>query len=632
MATNTSMFKSAKIPTATHKSRHFNYQCEHITSSDFCQLNVAKTIRMSPKSKISMNFRSFARLASLSVPTFGRANMNIRAFYVPYSCVFPNWDKFITDTAAVDANGIGVPTTCPQVDNTSFVRALIRQSTSVSGTPTKDQYDFCSNVGPASTYTLSASKQYYKLNQTGARMLKLLHSLGYAPQFWIVKSDSTYTAGDSAAAAAYQGVLTFNALPLMCFLKVYRDWYYPSQYQSQNIIRQLDQLFEVPTISLTLDHTLVDTVLNIFTCIFYDADYFTGAFDSPLGPPSGNYSNISIPDPTVDSAQLKGVVTNYQLSGNNGSPNGTPTINNGNLGGSSFGHLFNLSDYALHALKALTSYTRRHQLAGSRAVDRYLARFGVTLGDERLKRSRYLGNHEIPLMTGDVMSTANVSNSQGSSLGSYAGKGFLAGADGHFEYETNDYGMFILLYSIVPHVGYYQGADRGTLYKGKLDFITPEFDGLGNRSIAKAELFVPMQDDGYGMEYFKQVFYQPFGFTPQYAEDKVARDLVTGDYRLATRSAVGATSPSWHLMRDLSDDFNTDVDIVHSLNFLNSSLDKDEYSRIFQYTSNDFGDHFFCHFFFGYSIQAPMLPLFDNFDFEEEGKKISMHINGSKLD
>lgn len=629
---NTTPFESAKIPLAVKKNHHKNFTDEHITSADFCDVSVAKAIRISPKMKVDINFRAFARLAPLSVPTFGRANMNVRAFFVPYRAVWSVWDNFITDSPFYDetSQNSAIATSCPQIDNLFIVRWLAKNSTVVTGTPTSSQYDFCSNF-KASDDKVYNTLVYYKCTASSARVLKLLHSLGYAPQFWITDANGAAPSSGTAY-TTYVGVLTFNLLPLISFVKVFADWYYPSQYQNTAFITLMNKLtYQRVDGQYYLDYNTVNTLIDVVTCIFYDADYFTGAFDNPAGPASGNYSNVSIPDITVaNTSGVKSTVNNSLQASAVGSSNGTPTIN---TPGANVGYAAsNLSDYALHALRALTSYARRHQLAGSRALDRYLARFGISLNDEKLHRSIYLGNHEIPLMTGDVMSTAETGSSMGQTVGSYAGKGFLAGNDGHFSFESKDYGMLFLVYSIVPHVGYFQGAERGTLYKGKLDFWTPEFDGLGNRAIAKAELFQPMQDVGNGISYFGDTFKGIFGFTPQYAEDKVSRDVVSGDYRLATRSAAGQTSDAWHLMRDVSNDFNTSSDIVHSINFMDSKLDRNDYNRIFQYTSSDYANHFFVHFFFGYSINSPQLPLFDNFDFEEEGKKIAMHINGARMD
>ena len=138
-----------------------------------------------------------------------------------------------------------------------------------------------------------------------------------------------------------------------------------------------------------------------------------------------------------------------------------------------------ISEYALTALKSLTDFMKRNQLAGSKAADRYLARFGKALTSEQLGRSVYLGASMQDIQIGDIMSTSDtVNGNAGEQLGAYAGKGISYG-NGHFDYETKEYGMFITVCSIVPKVGYFQGIDRTVKHLSKLDFYMPEFDNLG---------------------------------------------------------------------------------------------------------------------------------------------------------
>lgn len=438
----------------------------------------------------------------------------------------------------------------------------------------------------------------------------MLTQLGYAPQFFCLS-----TADQS---------ITFNALPLLCLLKVYADWYFPSQYQDNPLLAQINSILTHDEQGYILDFNDLSLISYVPLFVYYDGDYFTSAFDNPVGPSSGNYTNITLDDATVTNAYSR---TQLQTANN-----GTPIINGQTTQGATNASPYNLSQYMLDALHRVSDYMKRHQLAGARALDRYLARFGVSLPAEKLNRSIYLGNHEVPLMTGDVMATAD---SQGNypSVGSYSGKGYVAGDDGRFEFETTEYGMFLLLHSFVPHVGYYQGTDRHNMYKDKLDLYTPEFDGIGNRAIAKSELYVPLQEDAQSrIDSFTSLYDGIFGHIPQYAEDKVGKDIVSGDFRLGTRKSVGIASDSWHLMRDVSNDWSRSADIVHSIDFIHAINDYDDYDRIFQYTSPDLADHFSCHFFFGITKFSRALPLYDNYDFLEDAKQVNLHINGSKLD
>ncbi len=581
-----------KITTATTRKHMKDLSCEHITSGDFMQFAPAYYHNMIPGEKLTIDFRAFSRLAPMPVPTFGRAHMNMRAFFVPFRIVFPAWNDFITDAIHPYPSGdSAVPVSTRIVTNQALLQ-LLRPYTTVT---TSDVFDM--------EVTISANNmEKWVFDRTGRIFFKLLTSLGYAlnPSFL----DAT----------------SFNALPILCLCKVFMDWYYPSAYVGDPDYVALQKIIETDQVRVELDSTEVKKIFQFFFAVNYDSDYFVSAFDNPSGPSTGVSNSFNIVDTSVSVNPT--TVINRSFSNTQGSSNGTPTLV-GTGSSSTSSYPTNLSQYALDALKRLTSYLKRHQLAGARSLDRYLARFGVQLSADKLQRSLYLGSHTIPLMTGDVMATSNTLATGGDPLGSYSGKGFLVGKDGHFEFETDEFGLFFITYSIIPEIGYYQGIDRHNLHVTKLDFFTPEFDGMGTRAISSAELFVPQTDGSTasGHDWFGSVF----GYTPQYSEYKVGRDIVSGDYRVPHLSAAGQTSHAWHLMRG----FDEDQPIVHSKDFVRGY--GPQYDRIF-YNSTTDADHFFIHFFFGVKSYAPLKPLYDDYDWEnEEGQSRILDVNGVKM-
>lgn len=190
-----------------------------------------------------------------------------------------------------------------------------------------------------------------------------------------------------------------------------------------------------------------------------------------------------------------------------------------------------------------------------------------------MNRSVYLGAHMQDIQIGDIMSTAD---SEGAQLGAYAGKGVSYG-NGHFEYDTDEYGLFIVLTSLVPAVGYFQGVDRNVRHISKLDFWTPEFDSLGSQGVSSMELYVP---EHYSAAY-AGLHNHVFGYLPTYYEYKVKNDKVTGNFRLNSINGSDPLTPaefnaanSWYLMRVFdNEDFDSTADIVHGPSFLNGRFD-----------------------------------------------------------
>lgn len=593
-----------KVRTAWEGRKHTkDLSCEHITTTDFMKLAPVYYHNMIPKETLKVDFRAFSRLASMPVPTFGRANMNIRCFFVPFRVVMPAWNDFITDAVhSFNGSGSAIPSSVRKVSNISILSALTYSGASTSGTST--DFDF------KTINTTTNTTSYYKFTGYGRHHYKVLLSLGYAPNFVTSNNDSFY----------------FNALPLLAAAKVFLDWYWPSAYVGDPNYQVYNNILCRDANGDTLSGTEVYQLLSLFDSVSYDSDYFVSAFDNPNGPTSGLSSNVNIVDPSYSSSNPPFTTV---ASGTN---LGTPFVNEFGSYDTDTGQVSsNFTQYSIEALHRLTDYMKRHQLAGARAIDRYLARFGLTLSSEKTNRSVYLGSHQVPLMTGDVMSTSDtLTSSNGSRIGDYAGKGFLVGKDGHFEYQTDEYGLFLICSSVVPEVGYFSGVDRHNMHLTRLDFATPEFDGMGTRAIAKAELFLGTNPDVKQKDAQEQVF----GFTPQYAEYKVGRDFLTGDFRIRTLSASGDTSNAWHLFREVDGivaSGNGYDDLVHNRDFVLGLFDRTQYNRIF-YNTNNTADHFYVHYFFGVTSSANLLPLYDDYDFHnDEGKERVLDVNGVKM-
>lgn len=642
----------------------------HITSANFQQLSPIYNKEMVPGETIKCGIETFSRMNQLTVPTYGRANIKNSAYFVPFRTIFRGWNDFITD--APHANSMNnvellgnILNTVPTVTNMALLRALLPNRTvglddPVSGdefSPYRgpeymifgssynasqvardgDAYDF--------TAVLSGTSKNFKLSFVGRQILKVLESLGYKINFR--DTDTT----------------TYSALPLLAFAKVYVDWYFPQDYTNTDIYNYLYMLCNSDTgIPAQLDHIDIARILQfVYTC--YDSDYFVSAWDHPNSPNTGTYSNdFKIEDidgiesykPGTASTIYSNILHNAYVANYDGSVTTANTVSNFPKGMSMDGVPFlrmqslvntgsstttgtpataPLTEYLLHGLHALTDYMKRHQLAGSAAFQRYLSRFGKALSSEKLNRSIYLGTDSTPIQIGDIMSTSP--GSDNTSLGEYAGKGLAYGQAKDFEFSTDEYGMFIVVSSIQPAVGYFQGLDRSVKHVTKLDFWTPEFDCLGVQPITADELYVSM--NGSSSLADPSLHDQVFGFTPRYAEYKKSNDQITGllrypsmngDYSASTVNFLG--SSAWHLMRTFNDsDFGGAVSgMVHSVDFCYAKNDYGQYNRIFANQSNTAPDQFNIIYNFNVVSYSPMKSLYDTYEFEDKGKKVTLQANG----
>ena len=87
-----------KLPIAVAHNTPLDLSCDHITTANFMQYNVAYRKELVPGEHIEIDVETFTRMEPLVVPTFGRCNIYNRAFFVPFRSVMRSWNNFITDT------------------------------------------------------------------------------------------------------------------------------------------------------------------------------------------------------------------------------------------------------------------------------------------------------------------------------------------------------------------------------------------------------------------------------------------------------------------------------------------------------------------------------------------------------
>lgn len=619
-----------KIKTAAGKVNHFDLSGDHITTANFMEFSPIYNLEMVPNSKIELNVQTFSRLAPMPQPTFGSCLINNRAFFVPYRVVWKPWNDFITGARRPNSyseTGLSdlsyVPRFMQNVLASMFVQhhcidewdiihdgavvtdeLCIRRCGPIDldypdqpqpADPTTQFFDFASNFIDDYIYTLTPKGRYF---------IKVLESIGYKVDF------SDYQDND------YE----LSALPLLCLAKIYCDWYYSGQYANFSAdYVEIASLFEKQdTYLLTYDQ--IYKILNLIEKVNYDSDYFTSNWDYPSAPnPDSDNSNIAFGDPIVSD--------NYVT---NGLINGEAVLMHQG------GDLNAVSQFMVDALHKLNDYMKRHQLAGSRALDRYLARFGVTLSADKLNRSLYCGKQNFVVQFGDVMSH---SDTDGASLGDYAGKGVAYDPNGKFSFDTDEFGMFFVINSIIPQVGYVQGIDRINKHIVPSHFYTPEFDNLSVQATASNELYVPFGKDqvkvvdpqffDFDVPLSSGLADNIFGYLPRYAEYKVGKSRLTGDFRYGS---INAGKDSWHLFRMFKfEDFDFDAEnVVHSEKFI-KGVDANQYLRLFYNTTDD-QDYFNLVHRFGVKFSSPMKPLYDYYDFDERdgGKEVTVDVNGVK--
>lgn len=590
------------VKSAQVKSSKFDFSGVTVSSSDFFKPFPTRSFPLYPNDRVYVKNESFVRLHPLAVPTFGRVDMINRWFFVPFRSVFQAWnnfmerrpfagsmyDKVILMTNAqlhkVFYHDISNPSGEPSVGDTGAYASIV--SLDPTGSLRSTGADF------GNYNSVYQTNVWYKLTTRGRHLLQILHGLGYSVNFTQLDQRS------------------LSAIPLLCYMRVICDYYTDPQEASS-----FEYLFTHSS-GVPLSDNDLRTLCNHITSTNYDFDYFTSAWVHPEQPNGGTYNinGISIVDNTATPFSTPGSSNAYNIIG---TPNGqsapggkdfAPAIrstSNPDATNITYTDIRHISHFALDALRAISNYTRRHNLVGWRLMDRFLADFGKKLDYKEANQSLFICSKSVPIQISDVTSTADTTDqSSGKILGAYAGKGIGYG-DVDFDFSPDSqHGMLVCISSIVPKTSYYQGSvkQQGVLAMQNLDFFSGDFEHLGTQAIQLQELFSDMHTDG-EWETSWHNNYDPkrvFGWQPRYSEWKSGYDTLSGDFRVPHLSS-GADS--FHLFRTILPlGGGYDVNDTYYQNLVKISPqfrkgDQSQYDRIFSYQSSD-TDHFMCFFNF----------------------------------
>ena len=613
----------SKLPIASprNKTRH-DLSHRHLTTSAFCEMLPTLVSEIVPNTSVNFKVSPFVRLLPMPSPAYTSIKVSNRQFFVPMRIIFPQWNEFITDAENA--------TTTPKVKTITDYELAKFFVDHKELLDTKNKIEFPTGqavdqihadvIIPNGTIwnVQGAQPIGYNFTPFGARVMKFLNSCGYVFGFSYV--------GDGAGGSGVptQNLTTFSFLPFMAVVKVYCDYYHPAQFMNNTVVTHFYRFIDD---SATPAQFLEKSGLDLFKelrSLTYDHDYFTSVWQQPNSPSRGDFSTISLntiqPQFLTAQSGFQKVEANIDPTG--GQAAGTPVLISS--GGES-GAAPQLTDYGLRTLKKLTDYMARNQFVGSRAVDRYLARYGVRLDFSKFNRAQFIESNEFTINIGDVTSTADT---QQASLGSYAGKGVGFKEGQNISFETDEFGYYINITTIMPRVAYFQQYDRMTKHINRFDFWTPEFDGLGTQAIPCSELFSgnPL---GCWLEAASSTN-RIFGWQPRYAEYKMSKDIVTGQFVRGSLPEFDSWSTTRNMLRtNLSQPFQYQNQPIDE-SFVKTD-DFQQYNKIFYSLDDD--DKFLIALDFEMIVHAPFKDLYDVHEYNDEhqGEERSLPISGTTL-
>lgn len=562
---------SAKVGIVSSKPNRFDLSSRHICTTDFGVIRPIFARMVVPADKMTASVDTLTRLDAMPSPSMADIKVHQRGFYVPFRTVCPSFNDFISNNVHFNAISQIRDTTraIPYFTQKDFNDFMIaRTDTSTGGIMCKkatstDKPDYI-------VYDSSKAEHKLLLTPRGRQFMAILHGLGYNFDF-----NAGLDTNDIPAES-----LEYSALPLLCFIKIYLDWYVPAKFRfTLSEMETLQQILNRDWNALNTDNVLgisgnhIGSECLTWMCQFYSSFFTEDFYNNLTVEPFGNPTNL---------------VNVYSGMIDNPAQLASPTLTEAQGATNDAGSAFNY--FTLQSMGALQDMLNRNAIVSDKLIDYLKVEYGLTPNVDALGLSHYLGGNTDNIHIGDVMSMSDTFDAEmdkGALLGQYAGRG-LGTQKSSFTCNASEYGMFIILQDIVVQPLYYEGVHEAVTSINRLDFFTPDFDMLGSQPIAMRN--INCANTGIGLNP-KSSPLSILGFAPQYADYKVGHDVISGNFRYASQN-TGLNS--WYIARNFADKSSDAKPNIANWNFADTSAFSiyNPFDSIF-YSSSDQVDHFY---------------------------------------
>lgn len=144
----------------------------------------------------------------------------------------------------------------------------------------------------------------------------------------------------------------------------------------------------------------------------------------------------------------------------------------------------------LRTMMAQTRIFERLARCGSRYTEYLRSNFGIAPADDTLQRAQYLGGWKVPIVTTEVLQTAEGTDP----VGTMRGHGITRGGNRISTFYAKEFGMLFGIAEVRPDVQYSTGIPRQLTYKRRFDFFNPSLQHLSEQEVRNGELFISNSD------------------------------------------------------------------------------------------------------------------------------------------
>lgn len=204
--------------------------------------------------------------------------------------------------------------------------------------------------------------------------------------------------------------------------------------------------------------------------------------------------------------------------------------------------------------QAIQKWRQKSMLAGNKTVDQFRAHHGVVPRHLIDHLPDFIGSVDNEIVIKEITSQANTLDVDDgkNNLGEIRGRGYGASDNRTFKFYSDDYGILMLLHTIVPENTYSSyGMDKGNMMVYYSDFFQQEYENIGLETVPKillntaARYPFPELVHGQGQE---------AGFADDFDEGNVGYAPRNYGYKQYPSRVHGMFNPSRLRIRDESGD------------------------------------------------------------------------------
>lgn len=505
-----------------------------------------------PATKLTCNIASIARFEPLIAPLMHRIDMYYHMFFIPNRLVWSHWKEFISPgDGKVTMLGLQdyVPPVKPYV-----TMYTIYQLVSNNNLPWTD-CPLC--VGSLGDYLGLNFSRHFARTDEGKRDY--------------VMSVSNALQSTQGAVQAQMEAMKIDLLPFMAYQLVY-DEYYRNEALAEPYLT--DDIKDIQ--GEVTDPQIIRRLFALRTRA-WNKDYFTSCLPTPqAGKPvmiDGLETNMSSEKfqlhATYNGSEQPGLNQQAQEQGAVPLFTWTPPMDDQKLDPNSNGSIVKVAVYnsndgmgypatayfkmlkkdgseltlpstafsvnQLRKMIKFQEFLEKTARAGSRYKEQLTAHFGVFSSDARLQRPEFIGGGKQAVTISPIEQTSETANTP---QGNLSGKATSVGNDVFGQYgESEEHGFFMVVTSVMPKTGYFQGIPKMFQRFDYLDYAFPEFAHLGEQEVKTKEIYFDYLNNDTNES--------TFGYIPRYSEYKYLPDQVHGYFKDSLNY--------WHLARKFAD-------------------------------------------------------------------------------